>query len=81
LVNLSAAEGHPAAVMDMSFAGQCLAVEWIAQHAGTLDRRVYDVPVELDAEVARLKLASMGREIDVLTTEQERYLSSYDLGT
>jgi len=81
LVNLSAAEGHPAAVMDMSFAGQCLAVEWIAQHAGTLERRVYDVPVELDAEVARLKLASMGREIDVLTPEQEHYLSSYEMGT
>ncbi|MGH8899831.1 MAG: adenosylhomocysteinase [Egibacteraceae bacterium] len=81
LVNLSAAEGHPAAVMDMSFAGQCLAVEWIAAHAGTLERRVYDVPVELDAEVARLKLASMGRRIDVLTSEQERYLSSYEMGT
>ncbi|MGH8904189.1 MAG: adenosylhomocysteinase [Egibacteraceae bacterium] len=81
LVNLSAAEGHPPAVMDMSFAGQCLAVEWIAQHAGTLERRVYDVPIELDAEVARLKLGSMGREIDTLTPEQERYLSSYEMGT
>lgn len=81
LVNLSAAEGHPAAVMDMSFAGQCLAVEWIAQHAETLERRVYDVPIELDAEVARLKLASMGREIDILIPEQERYLSSYEIGT
>ncbi|MGH8888103.1 MAG: adenosylhomocysteinase [Egibacteraceae bacterium] len=81
LVNLSAAEGHPAAVMDMSFAGQCLAVEWVAARAGTLERRVYDVPVELDAEVARLKLAGMGRRIDVLTPEQERYLSSYEMGT
>jgi adenosylhomocysteinase len=81
LVNLGAAEGHPAAVMDMSFACQCLAVEWITQHAGTLERRVYDVPVALDAEVARLKLASMGRQIDALTPEQEHYLSSYELGT
>jgi adenosylhomocysteinase len=81
LVNLGAAEGHPAAVMDMSFAGQCLAVEWIARHAGMLERRVYDVPIELDSEVACLKLASMGREIDTLTPEQERYLSSYKIGT
>jgi adenosylhomocysteinase len=81
LVNLGAAEGHPAAVMDMSFASQCVAVEWVARHAGSLEPKVYDVPAELDAEVARLKLASMGRTIDTLTPEQEHYLASYDLGT
>jgi adenosylhomocysteinase len=81
LVNLSAAEGHPAAVMDMSFADQCLAVEWLARTAGTLEARVYDLPPELDAEVAQLKLASMGKAIDRLTPEQDHYLSSYDIGT
>ena len=81
LVNLGAAEGHPAAVMDMSFACQSLAVEWLAAHADQLARRVYDVPAALDSEVARLKLASMGRAIDALTSEQQRYLSSYDIGT
>ncbi len=81
LVNLGAAEGHPAAVMDLSFADQCLAVEWLARNAEDLEPRVYDVPQELDAEVAGLKLASMGRAIDVLTPEQEHYLSSYELGT
>ena len=81
LVNLGAAEGHPAAVMDMSFADQALAVEWLARNAQDLEPRVYDVPVELDAQVARLKLASMGREIDTLTPEQERYLTSYEQGT
>jgi adenosylhomocysteinase len=81
LVNLGAAEGHPAAVMDMSFASQCTAVEWVARNAGALEPKVYDVPAELDAEVARLKLASMGRAIDTLTPEQEHYLASYDLGT
>ncbi|CAN5307427.1 adenosylhomocysteinase [soil metagenome] len=81
LVNLGAAEGHPAAVMDMSFAGQALAVEWLAQQAGNLEPKVYDLPDELDADVARLKLESMGKAIDVLTPEQEHYLSSYDIGT
>jgi adenosylhomocysteinase len=81
LVNLGAAEGHPAAVMDMSFADQSLAVEWLARNAEDLSPRVYDVPPELDAEVARLKLASMGKTIDQLTPEQEHYLSSYDIGT
>ncbi len=81
LVNLGAAEGHPAAVMDMSFADQSLAVEWLARNAEQLEPRVYEVPVELDREVARLKLASMGRTIDALTPEQEHYLGSYDLGT
>ena len=81
LVNLGAAEGHPAAVMDMSFADQSLAVEWLVRNAADLDAGVYDVPVELDAEVARLKLASMGKGIDELTEEQVTYLSSYDIGT
>ncbi|CAN5462358.1 adenosylhomocysteinase [soil metagenome] len=81
LVNLGAAEGHPAAVMDMSFADQSLAVEWLVRNAGTLETRVYDVPLDIDADVARLKLAAMGRTIDTLTSEQERYLTSYDLGT
>ncbi|HEY8341098.1 MAG TPA: adenosylhomocysteinase, partial [Egibacteraceae bacterium] len=81
LVNLGAAEGHPAAVMDMSFADQSLAVEWLVHNAETLTPKVYDVPVELDAQVARLKLASMGKAIDALTPEQEHYLASYDIGT
>jgi adenosylhomocysteinase len=81
LINLAAAEGHPAAVMDMSFANQALCAEYIAKHAGTLERRVYDVPDEIDAEVARLKLSSMGVAIDRLTEEQERYLSSWEEGT
>ena len=81
LVNLGAAEGHPAAVMDMSFADQSLAAEWLVRNLDALEAKVYDVPIDLDAEVARLKLASMGRAIDTLTAEQEHYLSSYDLGT
>jgi adenosylhomocysteinase len=81
LVNLAAAEGHPAAVMDMSFANQALSVEWLAKHHGELERRVYPVPVEIDREVARLKLRAMGIEIDVLTEEQERYLRSWEQGT
>jgi adenosylhomocysteinase len=81
LVNLAAAEGHPAAVMDMSFANQSLAAEHIARHHGELEKRVYTVPRELDDEVARLKLASMGIEIDSLTDEQRGYLASWDQGT
>ncbi len=81
LVNLGAAEGHPAAVMDMSFADQALAVEWLARNHGGLEPRVYDLPAELDAQVARLKLEAMGRQIDTLTDEQRRYLSSFDVGT
>ncbi|HEY7400801.1 MAG TPA: adenosylhomocysteinase [Actinomycetota bacterium] len=81
LVNLSAAEGHPAAVMDMSFANQALAVEWVVQHAGTLEPRVYEVPRDIDREVARLKLHAMGVEIDTLTPEQEEYLHSWQEGT
>ena len=81
LINLAAAEGHPAAVMDMSFANQALCAEFMAKNAGTLERKVYDVPDEIDAEVARLKLNSMGVAIDVLTDEQKKYLSSWEEGT
>ncbi len=81
LVNLAAAEGHPASVMDMSFANQALCVEYVKGAHATLDRVVYDVPEELDREIARLKLASMGIEIDSLTPEQEEYLSSWEMGT
>jgi adenosylhomocysteinase len=81
LVNLTAAEGHPAAVMDMSFANQALVVEWIVQHHGTLEPKVYPVPEEIDQEVARLKLRGMGVEIDTLTPEQEAYLKSWEEGT
>jgi len=81
LVNLAAAEGHPAAVMDMSFANQALAVEWIVENHATLEKRVYPVPEEIDREVARMKLHAMGVEIDALTPEQERYLSSWEQGT
>jgi adenosylhomocysteinase len=81
LVNLAAAEGHPAAVMDMSFANQALSVEWIVKQAGGLEPRVYGVPAEIDREVARLKLAAMGIEIDRLTEEQAAYLSSWEHGT
>jgi adenosylhomocysteinase len=81
LVNLSAAEGHPAAVMDMSFANQALAAEWVVREAGGLRPAVYEVQPELDAEVARLKLHAMGIEIDTLTPEQEEYLHSWKQGT
>jgi adenosylhomocysteinase len=81
LVNLSAAEGHPAQVMDMSFANQALAVEYAVANAGALERKVYPVPEEIDREIARLKLDTMGIRIDRLTEEQERYLSSWDQGT
>jgi adenosylhomocysteinase len=81
LVNLAAAEGHPAAVMDMSFANQALSVEWIVKHHGTLEKRVYPVPEEIDREVARLKLRAMNVEIDELTPEQDEYLHSWQQGT
>ena len=81
LVNLAAAEGHPAAVMDMSFANQALSVEWIVKRRGTLAPEVHPVPAEIDAEVARLKLQTMGIEIDALTKEQEEYLRSWEQGT
>jgi len=81
LVNLGAAEGHPAAVMDMSFANQALAAEWVLQQGGTLEPRVYDVPPDIDREISRLKLDTMGVEIDTLTPEQREYLSSWTVGT
>jgi adenosylhomocysteinase len=81
LVNLSAAEGHPAAVMDMSFANQALSAEFVVQNGADLERRVYPVPAEIDSEIARLKLATMGIEIDTLTDEQAKYLASWDEGT
>jgi adenosylhomocysteinase len=81
LVNLGAAEGHPAAVMDMSFANQALSVEYVAQHQAELEPRVYDVPAEIDAEVARLKLAALGIELEPLTEEQQRYVTSWQSGT
>jgi adenosylhomocysteinase len=81
LVNLAAAEGHPALVMDMSFANQALSAEWVVGHGAELERRVYDVPKEIDDEIARLKLATMGIGIDELTEEQARYLASWDEGT
>jgi adenosylhomocysteinase len=80
LVNLAAAEGHPAMVMDMSFANQALAVEYILNNP-ELKNRVYSLPLEIDQEIARLKLKSMGIKIDKLTPEQERYLASWEMGT
>lgn len=81
LVNLSAAEGHPASVMDMSFANQALGSEYMLNHAKELQPRVYTLPAEIDKEIARLKLHSMGMKIDTLTSEQEQYLSSWESGT
>lgn len=81
VVNLAAAEGHPAAVMDVAFANQALAAEYLVRNAGELRPRVYDVPRELDHEISRLTLASMGVEIDALTDAQQSYLTSWELGT
>jgi adenosylhomocysteinase len=81
LVNLAAAEGHPAAVMDMSFANQAVSAEWMAKNQASLEPKVYDVPKELDAEVARLKLEAMHVSIDTLTAEQEKYINSWEEGT
>ncbi len=81
LINLAAAEGHPSAVMDMSFANQAMSVEYLAQAGHTLERKVYVVPRDIDEEVGRLKLQSMGIQIDTLTAEQEKYLASWDIGT
>ena len=81
LVNISAAEGHPAIVMDMSFANQALATEYAVQNAGSLEARVYPVPTEIDEEIARLKLETMGIDIDELSEEQAKYLASWDEGT
>jgi adenosylhomocysteinase len=81
LINLAAAEGHPAAVMDMSFANQALSAEYLVKRGQTLERRVYVVPREIDREIARLKLASMNVDIDDLTPQQESYLASWRHGT
>jgi adenosylhomocysteinase len=81
LINLASAEGHPASVMDMSFANQALAAEYMAKNAKTLEKKVYSVPLDIDNEIARLKLASMGVKIDVLTDEQLHYLNSWEEGT
>jgi adenosylhomocysteinase len=81
LINLAAAEGHPASVMDMSFANQALGAEYLVTHAASLPKAVHRVPVEIDREIARLKLVAMGVGIDELTAEQSRYLASWDLGT
>jgi adenosylhomocysteinase len=81
LVNLAAAEGHPAIVMDMSFANQALSAEYVVQNAASLEKKVYVVPKDIDDEIARLKLATMGIDIDRLTEEQAKYLASWDEGT
>jgi len=81
LINLASAEGHPASVMDMSFANQALSVEHLIRHGRSLERKVYPVPEKIDREIARLKLASMDVRVDELTPEQEAYLSSWTQGT
>jgi adenosylhomocysteinase len=81
LINLAAAEGHPASVMDMSFANQALAAEVLSRDAGTMSKSVHRLPVAVDQEIARLKLQSMGISIDTLTAEQVKYLASWDAGT
>jgi len=81
LINLAAAEGHPPSVMDMSFANQALCAEYMVKKAKSLKKTVYGVPEEIDKEIARLKLASMGIKIDSLTAEQKKYLSSWEMGT
>ena len=81
LVNLAAAEGHPSSVMDMSFANQALSAEYMAHKGDKMEKKVYPVPSDIDKEIARLKLESMGIKIDTLTPEQEKYLSSWEMGT
>ena len=81
LINLASAEGHPASVMDMSFANQALSAEFMVKNSDKLKNTVYSVPDEIDKEIARLKLESMGVEIDVLTEEQIAYLNSWQEGT
>ncbi len=81
LINLAAAEGHPSSVMDMSFANQALCSEYMIKHSTNLKKQVYRVPTLIDKEIARLKLASMGIQVDVLTEEQEKYLHSWEMGT
>jgi adenosylhomocysteinase len=81
LINLASAEGHPASVMDMSFANQALSAEYIIKHAKELEKKVYGVPTDIDMEIARLKLEAMGAKIDVLTEQQVKYLNSWTEGT
>jgi adenosylhomocysteinase len=81
LINLAAAEGHPASVMDMSFANQSLAAEHVVKNAGELEKRVEPVPTDIDAEIARLKLQALGVQLDELTPEQREYLDSWEIGT
>jgi adenosylhomocysteinase len=81
LINLASAEGHPASVMDMSFANQALSAEYMVQNADNLENRVYSVPEEIDREIARIKLDAMGVKLDVLTPQQEEYLNSWEEGT
>ena len=80
-MNLAAAEGHPSAVMDMSFADQALTCEWLVKNYKTLGNDVYNVPAEIDEKVSRLKLASLGVKIDTLTPEQKKYMNSWQEGT
>jgi adenosylhomocysteinase len=81
LINLAAAEGHPASVMDMSFANQALAADFLVKKGKSLTNQVYTVPAEIDKEIARLKLAALGMKIDTLTAEQKKYLASWEMGT
>jgi len=81
LINLAAAEGHPSSVMDMSFANQALAVEYIVKHHNQLEKKVYGVSIEIDRKIAELKLKSMNVKIDHLTKEQKKYLESWEEGT
>jgi adenosylhomocysteinase len=81
LINLAAAEGHPASVMDMSFANQALSVEYLVKHGAELEKKVYPVPPDIDRNVARMKLEAMGLKIDRLTPEQEAYLATWSEGT
>jgi adenosylhomocysteinase len=81
LINLASAEGHPASVMDMSFANQALSAEYMVKNSKNLEKKVYSVPADIDAEIARLKLHGMGISIDTLTEEQVKYLNSWEEGT
>jgi adenosylhomocysteinase len=81
LINLAAAEGHPASVMDMSFANQAFSAQYMAKNYSKLKKQVYTVPEDIDKNIAALKLSSMGIKIDVLTAEQKKYLASWEMGT
>jgi adenosylhomocysteinase len=81
LINLASAEGHPASVMDMSFANQALSLEYKLKHAKELDKKVYSVPEDIDNEIAKIKLDAMGVKIDTLTDQQVKYLNSWEEGT